>query len=150
MHFKILSSKWHFNGLEQERGNSIANTLELRLSCTNPSIYCVPLWKSPIIPLILLHLTCCEAGHQQLQQDRPVRRRTHWRWSFSYWEDSVDHSAWLQGTGRKLREKALCTARVADTGIDCRHRGWRVRYPMNGIKQQTFFFSIELGQHWIR
>ena len=29
----------HFNGLVQERRNSIANALELRLSCTNPSIY---------------------------------------------------------------------------------------------------------------
>ena len=30
----------HFDGLVQERHNSIANTLELRLSCTNPSILC--------------------------------------------------------------------------------------------------------------
>ena len=29
----------HINGLVQERHNSIANTLELRLSCTDPSIY---------------------------------------------------------------------------------------------------------------
>ena len=29
----------HINGLVQERRNSIANTLELRLSCTNPSIF---------------------------------------------------------------------------------------------------------------
>ena len=29
----------HINGLVQERRNSIANVLELRLSCTNPSIY---------------------------------------------------------------------------------------------------------------
>ena len=28
----------HFDGLVQERRNSIANALELRLSCTNPSI----------------------------------------------------------------------------------------------------------------
>ena len=27
------------DGLEQERRNSIANALELRLSCTNPSIF---------------------------------------------------------------------------------------------------------------
>ena len=30
----------HFDGLVQERRNSIANTLELRLSCTNPLICC--------------------------------------------------------------------------------------------------------------
>ena len=29
----------HFDGLVQERRNSIANALELRLSCTNPSTY---------------------------------------------------------------------------------------------------------------
>ena len=29
----------HIDGLEQERHNSIANALELRLSCTNPSLY---------------------------------------------------------------------------------------------------------------
>ena len=28
----------HFDGLVQERRNSIANALELRLSCTDPSI----------------------------------------------------------------------------------------------------------------
>ena len=28
----------HFNGLVQERHNTIANALELLLSCTNPSI----------------------------------------------------------------------------------------------------------------
>ena len=29
----------YIDGLVQERRNSIANALELRLSCTNPSIY---------------------------------------------------------------------------------------------------------------
>ena len=37
-----LGSKWsirrQIDGLVQERGNSIANALELRLSCTNPSM----------------------------------------------------------------------------------------------------------------
>ena len=32
-------STLYLNGLVQERHNSIANALELRLSCTNPSIY---------------------------------------------------------------------------------------------------------------
>ena len=30
---------WHMDRLVQERRNSIANAQELRLSCTNPSIY---------------------------------------------------------------------------------------------------------------
>ena len=29
------------DGLVQERGNSIANALELRLSCANPSVYSI-------------------------------------------------------------------------------------------------------------
>ena len=29
----------YFDGFKQERHNSITNALELRLSCTNPSIY---------------------------------------------------------------------------------------------------------------
>ena len=33
-----ISTKLHIDGLVQERCNSIANALELRLSCTNPSI----------------------------------------------------------------------------------------------------------------
>ena len=32
-------TKHDFDGLVQERLNSIADALELRLSCTNPSIY---------------------------------------------------------------------------------------------------------------
>ena len=32
-----MSSNVYIDGLEQERRNSIANALELRLSCTNPS-----------------------------------------------------------------------------------------------------------------
>ena len=42
-------NSWFFgdhivNGLVQERRNSIANALELRLSCTNPSMYTESLW----------------------------------------------------------------------------------------------------------
>ena len=47
------SKRWspHIDGLVQKRHNSIANTLELCLSCTNPSIFssmsycCVSQWK---------------------------------------------------------------------------------------------------------
>ena len=35
----VASNQAHINGLVQERCNSSANALELRLSCTNPSIY---------------------------------------------------------------------------------------------------------------
>ena len=46
---------WHFNGLMQERCNSIADALELRLSCIDPSI-CVLKWPLET-QLILLSLT---------------------------------------------------------------------------------------------
>ena len=36
---KISHFYWHLHGLLQERHNSTANALELRLSCTNPLIY---------------------------------------------------------------------------------------------------------------
>ena len=45
-HLYIETGPWypglsvdHIDGLAQERHNSIANALELRLSCTNPLIY---------------------------------------------------------------------------------------------------------------
>ena len=37
--------KTHFNGLAQERRNSITNALQLRLSCTNPP-FILPRWTS--------------------------------------------------------------------------------------------------------
>ena len=37
----------HIGGLVQERRNSIANALELRLSCSNPSIY-----ESPVLSVV--------------------------------------------------------------------------------------------------
>ena len=36
--YQWRQSSHHIDGLVQERRNSIANALELRLSCTNPSI----------------------------------------------------------------------------------------------------------------
>ena len=48
MHHGYAEVKWlmpeqsgQFDGFVQERRNCIANALELRLSCTNPSISCV-------------------------------------------------------------------------------------------------------------
>ena len=39
---KTILFSLHFNGLEQERPNSSASAMELRLSCTNPSIWSFP------------------------------------------------------------------------------------------------------------
>ena len=43
----ILDTHTHINGLVQERHNSIANALELRLSCTNPSICICNMFPRP-------------------------------------------------------------------------------------------------------
>ena len=40
---RAQDSTAYIDGLVHERHNSIANALELRLSCTNPSISCLPL-----------------------------------------------------------------------------------------------------------
>ena len=40
-----MAESLHIDGLVQERRNSIANALELRLSCTNPSIYGIKIWN---------------------------------------------------------------------------------------------------------
>ena len=39
-HVSFVSNHWYVNGLVQERHNSIANALELCLSCTNPWMWC--------------------------------------------------------------------------------------------------------------
>ena len=43
---------WHLDGLVQERCNSIANTLELHLSCTNSSIW-YSMWASVLSPVFV-------------------------------------------------------------------------------------------------
>ena len=70
MMFDYILLHWHLNnidGLVQKRCKSIANALELRLSCTNPSTYSI---KSPVISraaidfLLTLHLcrwTSCDS-----------------------------------------------------------------------------------------
>ena len=40
-----MAESLHIDGLVQERRNSIANALELLLSCTNPSIYGIKIWN---------------------------------------------------------------------------------------------------------
>ena len=39
LNFMVPRKSSYIDGLMQERDNSIANALELRLSCTNPSVY---------------------------------------------------------------------------------------------------------------
>ena len=46
MSVKDVPCAIHFDGLEQERRNSIADAVELRLSCTNPLIYQACCWPS--------------------------------------------------------------------------------------------------------
>ena len=51
-------TEW-IDGLVQERQNSIANALELRLSCTNPSKYTL---ARKSVQCDILVITCCNSG----------------------------------------------------------------------------------------
>ena len=64
-----IISSGEIDGLMQERRNSIANALELRLSCTNPSKWCdelfmcvclLPMYLHPVF-ICILHIDeiCC-------------------------------------------------------------------------------------------
>ena len=56
----------HIGGLVQERRNSIANTLELHLSCANPSNY-VPLLSSIITMAVLVNANNLRSTLQYLE-----------------------------------------------------------------------------------
>ena len=45
----------YFDGLVQERRNSIANALELRLSCTNPLILCCDKLLSKVLMRVIFN-----------------------------------------------------------------------------------------------
>ena len=53
----------YIDGLVQERCNSIANALELRLSCTNPSIFpaAVEIWYLPVRCLFQEEILPCSS-----------------------------------------------------------------------------------------
>ena len=86
----------------QERHNSIANILELRLSCTNPSIYSHGLfslnWSANIranTPHVDLWTQLCSVlEHPQISD-------SHWSWSITSWIFSHSSSIpWLLMTWR--------------------------------------------------
>ena len=58
--FTKLTISHHYDGLMQERRNSIANALELRLSCTNPSIslsnVLVPKGDNPLFEPVMTYI----------------------------------------------------------------------------------------------
>ena len=101
----------HFDGLLQVRRNSIANALELRLSCTKTSILCKYLSSMEIF---LLHL-CARAGfliadmvNISLCCVSPLRCRADTRFAPSQWETALlcnDVSHWL---GASLESALRC------------------------------------------
>ena len=50
----VTKSIPYFDGLVQERRNSIANALELRLSCTNPSMWTMTQWAKASADVVLI------------------------------------------------------------------------------------------------
>ena len=87
--------EFKINGLVQERRNSIANALELRLSCTNPSKW-PPFVVPPILPSVLWSVLasvrpccgCCNSTttgpvssiSSSIELSRPVHGRQHGLW----------------------------------------------------------------------
>ena len=76
-----LSMRAYTDGLMQERHNPIANSLELRLSCTNPSISCICLlWFVSMVQLTymrckwisLTYGTISDQVHLSYEQQHPV------------------------------------------------------------------------------
>ena len=65
----------YIDGLEQERNNPIANALELRLSCTNPSI-CTSMYKynlsTPLMPTPPLGMEFYPADARVYSVDRTL------------------------------------------------------------------------------
>ena len=83
----------YIDGLVQERRNSIANTLELHLSCTNPLI-----WK----PLTTIPVVCTE----QIASDC---HHSHILWSSLVWSHKDPHSLGLrQGTRYRAPSSTIC------------------------------------------
>ena len=91
----IFLWRYHLDGLVHERRNSIANTLELRLSCTYPPIYFVGSFKTfTNIPQNFLIGTECSSGCEVIGEDvgkiglypTVTKQRVNWyiisyRWS---------------------------------------------------------------------
>ena len=64
----VMFYESHYDGLVQEISNSSALAMELRLSCTNPSIW-------PVSPQLIYNVIVRRAGLLWSQQD------FEWRWS---------------------------------------------------------------------
>ena len=62
----ISQTLWHLDGLVQERRNSSALAMELRLSCTHPLICTLLSWTYQSHPgLFRWRIKCCDAGWNQ-------------------------------------------------------------------------------------
>ena len=73
---KLLSTTMAFNidGLMQERRNSIANSLELHLSCTNPSIWNLFYMCSPMNHRQIKHMHLLQNYERLLWQNKRKRK----------------------------------------------------------------------------
>ena len=73
-----ICSLHYFDRLVQERRNSIANALELRLSCTNPSILCTSFWVQS--SFLLKQFSMSILASQGLRQLGSDQRACHLTW----------------------------------------------------------------------
>ena len=98
----------HTDGLVQERRNSIANALELSLSCTNPLIQS-PAQQVETCALILAYPDCGHPVHSWCCgpcQSRPCHTNTSlWQRSTTAWEC---HTGLQTGTGNIVNSLVPC------------------------------------------
>ena len=95
----------HFGGLMQERHNSIAYALELRLSCTNPSInVLVQERRDSSVLAMELRLSCTNPSIVQERRDSIANAlELHLSCtnpSISSWPQCVNDLRWVQSGGR--------------------------------------------------
>ena len=82
-----------FDGLVQERRNSIANALELRLSYTNPSIWCIvdfaKLWVNCVVPRVCLSGTSQTCGGTEVKEAYYTRGKSQIAASKGQWMETM-------------------------------------------------------------
>ena len=137
------ANQYNIDRLLQERRNSIANALELHLSCTNPLIW----WHCYFLALQIrtISIGYCKKDVTPLL--------THWSYIFlalTHWYDDIA-TFWLwqillsqctraganrksQSRGHRLKERLDINACA---WVHCDNKTWQIR--LNHIHKMTFF-----------
>ena len=122
----------YFDGLMQERGKSIANALELHLSCTNPLIW----FHSPDINIGIMN-TSSQAGH------------------FSKWYETTgglsqgEKQTWCKDHSSKNRYSRAC---LMIPGKACQNhwlRSYKIMLILPVVKDHPSWETTQFSCHFI-